>query len=297
MNFGIVYLCRGVDINQQDIIDFSVALEKNLLKLETSHRYKVYIIFKGWNKKDHINPKSFFNNIKKKINFFYFSDDGFDLGTYFKILKYINEEYIYFFNSTSKIVNKNFFKYSIKAMLDKKLGLLGYAGSFGTLRPSIKRIFFKLKIDINKNFINTLKIFLIDIISFPYYLYLYKNFPKFPNPHIRSHVFLIQKNLYKQFSKNSKYPKTKIEVCELESGKKGLTQFVQQNGYDVKVINSKNKIYNVKECDKSETWRTGRKQLVLVADYATVFYEKMPINRKLFKEYCAWEKIKTNYKN
>jgi hypothetical protein len=42
MNFGIVYLCRGVDINQQDIIDFSVTLEKNLLTLDTSNKYKIY---------------------------------------------------------------------------------------------------------------------------------------------------------------------------------------------------------------------------------------------------------------
>jgi hypothetical protein len=299
MNFGIVYLCRGIDIDQQDIIDFSVSLEKNLLALDTNCRYKIYIIFKGWEEKKYINPKTFFSNIKKNISFFYFSDDGFDLGTYFKILKYVDEEYIYFFNSTSRIVDDNFFKFSINAMFDKKLGLLGWAGSFGTLRPSIKKIFFKLKINIiiNKNFINTIKDLLIDVIAFPRHLYLYKNFPKFPNPHVRSNAFLIKKDLYEEFSKISKYPETKIEACELESGKNGLTKFVQKKGYDVKVVNSKNKIFDIRECDKSETWRTGDRQHVLVADNGTFFYEKMPISRKLFKEYSAWEEIKTNFIN
>jgi hypothetical protein len=299
MNFGIVYLCRGIDIDHQDIIDFSVSLEKNLLALEPNYRYKIYIIFKGWEEKKHINPKYFFSNIKKKISFFDFSDDGFDLGTYFKVLKYVDEEYIYFFNSTSRIIDDNFFKFSINAMLDKKLGLLGWAGSFGTLRPSIKKIFFKLKININinKNFMNAIKNLLIDIIAFPYHLYLYKNFPKFPNPHVRSNAFLIKKDLYEEFSKISKYSETKIESCELESGKNGLTKFVQKKGYDVKVINSKNKIFDIRECDKSETWRTGDKQHVLVADNGTLSYEKMPISRKLFKEYSAWEEIKTNFIN
>ena len=296
MNFAIVYLCRGIDIEHKDFIDFSVALEKNLLTLDINCRYKIYIIFKGWEEKAHINPKSFFSNIKKKITFFYFSDDGFDLGTYFKILKYVDEDYIYFFNSTSRIVDNNFFKYSIEAMCDDKLGLLGFAGSFGSLHPSIKKIFFKLKINISKNIIYTLKNFLIDIVLLPYNLYLYKNFPKFPNPHIRTHVFLIKKDLYKEFSKNSKYPKTKIEACELESGKNGLTKFVLQNGYDVKVVNSKNRIFNIGECDKSETWRTGGKQHVLVADHGSLSYPKMHISRKIFKEYSAWEEIKTNFK-
>ena len=234
----------------------------------------------------------FFSNFKSKIVFLDFSDDGFDLGAYFKALKYVNEEYIYFFNSTSRIVDNNFFKYSIKAMSDKKLGLLGWAGSFGTLRPSINKIFFKFKININKNFISTIKNFLIDVILFPYdLLYLYKNFPKFPNPHSRSHAFLIKKNLYEDFSIISKYPRTKNEVLELESGKNGLTKFVQKKGYDVKVLNSKNKLFDIRECDKSETWRTGGKQHVLVADQGHLTYEKMPISRKLFKEYSAWQKI------
>ena len=298
MNFSIVYLCRGIDIDQQNIIDFSVSLEKNLLALDTNCRYKIYIIFKGWEGKKHVNPKSFFSNIKKNINFFYFSDDGFDLGAYFKILKYVDEEYIYFFNTTSRIIDDNFFKFSLKAISDKKLGLLGWAGSFGTLRPSIKKIFFKFKININKNFISAIKNFLIDVILFPYdLLYLYKNFPKFPNPHVRAHAFLIKKHLYEDFSIISKYPRTKNEVLELESGKNGLTKFVQKKGFHVKVLNSKNKVFDIGECDKSETWRTGGEQHVLVTDQGHLSYEKMPISRKLFKEYSAWQKIKTNYIN
>lgn len=297
MNFAIVYLCRGVDTNEKDITDFSSSLKKNLLTLNPVYKYKIYIIFKGWDEKKNINPKYFFKNVKFEIKFFNFSDDGFDLGAYFKVIKYIDEDYVYFFNSTSRIVDNNFFDYSLKLILsEKKLGLLGFAGSFGTPRPSIKKIFFKLKANIYENFIKKFMYFFIEIICFPYHLYLFRNFHNFPNPHIRSHVFLIKKDLYKEFSKISKYPTKKIEVLELESGKNSITQFVKKKGYFVKLVNSKNEVYDVEECDKSQTWRTGSKQYVLAEDKASLIYKKTSINLKIFKEYCAWEKIKTNLK-
>jgi glycosyltransferase involved in cell wall biosynthesis len=80
-----------------------------------------------------------------------------------------------------------------------------------------------------------------------------KNFPSFPNPHIRSTGFLIAKSVIQRFNFNVKNSK---EACALfESGLGSLTSKVIQSGLGVLVVNSDGIAFGIEDWEESQTFR------------------------------------------
>lgn len=89
-------------------------------------------------------------------------------------------------------------------------------------------------------------------------------FPAFPNPHIRSNCFAINRDRLVGFH----FPKiiSKMEGCRFESGYDSLTARIRQNGLAALVVGKNGDDYDVADWPKSRTFRLGDQSNVLVTD-------------------------------
>jgi hypothetical protein len=103
-------------------------------------------------------------------------------------------------------------------------------------------------------------------------------FPEFPNPHIRSNCFAIQRRRLLSFD----FPKivTKMEGCRFESGYNSLTARVRQSGLAALVVGKDSVGYDVADWPASRTFRLGDQRNVLVTDNQV----------RNFKDYSAEER-------
>jgi hypothetical protein len=89
-------------------------------------------------------------------------------------------------------------------------------------------------------------------------------FPRFPNPHIRSNAFMIDRQRVLDFAS----PKviSKEDGCRFESGPRSLTTYVRSLGLSTLVVGKDGNGYNIESWPLSRTFRLGNQDNILVAD-------------------------------
>lgn len=109
-------------------------------------------------------------------------------------------------------------------------------------------------------------------------------FPGFPNPHVRSNGFMIRTTYLKRF--NSLGP-TKVDCYNFESGWEGLSATVAKEGFELLLVGDQG-AFPVDEWAKSNTFRAGRQEALLIRDNQTeTFSEMSPAVRELHR-YFTW---------
>lgn len=91
-----------------------------------------------------------------------------------------------------------------------------------------------------------------------------KDIPQFPNPHIRSNSFMIERERLVRFG----FPKvvSKENGCRFESGPNSLTARVRRLGLAVLVVGKSGAGYDVADWPLSRTFRIGGQDNILVID-------------------------------
>ena len=93
--------------------------------------------------------------------------------------------------------------------------------------------------------------------------WLYK-FPEFPNPHIRTTAFLIERNLLSGL--NFSIPESKEACAIFESGYEGLTKKIIGLNLEVCVVGADECAYSINDWQKSNTFRSKEEENVLISD-------------------------------
>lgn len=181
-----------------------------------------------------------------------------DLAAYIAVARAVEDRYLCFLNSYCEILAPGWLLKMFEQVSATGAGLVGASGSYETPYSS------------------------------PWIIQatLGRQFPKFPNPHIRTNTFMITRDLMLELD----WPdvRTKRAALLLESGKRGLTRQVRARGLEALVVGRNGRGYLSEQWLESNTFRSGGQSNLLVADNRTrQFSEAEPTEQCLLSE-LAW---------
>lgn len=200
--------------------------------------HKFYVLFKGLSDvRGYDNAISIF----KSVNYIpiYLEDNHFDIGAYMDWANAISEDIICVFNSNSELLCNDWLKKLSLALTIQNVGLVGATASYESL-----------------------------------YI-LYKNFPKFPNPHIRSNAFMIDRELFCRITNGLKID-SKMDAHGFESGAESMTRKVLREGLRCMLVGSNGRAYSIMRWPTSGTFRQGTQHNLMVADNQTRSFQNLP---------------------
>ncbi len=99
----------------------------------------------------------------------------------------------------------------------------------------------------------------------------------FPNPHIRTNAFMIERQVFLDVLPDS--IETKNDSYLFESGPDGLTQRILQRGLQIVVVGADGRVYGMEEWAESDTFRLGGQRNLLVKDNQTLGVPKHECGR------------------
>jgi len=272
-NIAIIYLYR-FDIPEEKFEKFIKSYKKYKPNLD----HELIIIFKGCREYLIKKRMAFLKYYKINTVIKIYKDIGKDIYTYYKIANEIDYKYLLFFNSHSEIMQKNWLNFLYSYIQLNQVSLVGCSASFGTpiiinKNGSGKNNFYKIL----KNFYHKLR-----------NLFLLKYFKVFPNFHIRTNGFIIEKDILLKIT--HKNLKKKINCHIFEHGKNSLTNQILNLNRKVIVVDKMGKFYDQDNISQSKIFWGSRQNDILVADNQTNLYAKSSAKRKNELRFYAWGK-------
>jgi hypothetical protein len=259
----VCYLFTSFD-NKQSFINFLKYYKINA----AGANHTLLICFKLLNKKKIL----FFRNKLKSIKYIEFIDpvlfNDFDFGSYKRVSEKYQAHTIFFLNSHSYPIKKNWLKIILKHYRNNTI--LGTTASYESAFSSLRlKKFYK-------------------IISYMFRFYKFKNtFKAFPNPHIRTSSFLIKGSDFISFIKNKKI-NNKEDAWSIESGLNGLTNFFKKKKYNIFVVNSDGVKFTENSWKLSETYIYLKQSKSLISDKHSRKYLKLSARDKLYSSNISW---------
>ncbi|MGY5810826.1 glycosyltransferase family A protein [Rhizobium sp. LEGMi198b] len=98
---------------------------------------------------------------------------------------------------------------------------------------------------------------------------VFRDFPHFPNPHIRSNAFLVRRDDLLAIALEDK---GKMSACRFESGKDGLSMHMLKRGLQLIVVGADGIGYPMDQWASSNGFRSGDQSNLLVSDNQTKVY-------------------------
>lgn len=182
-------------------------------------------------------------------------DDGLDFGAYFRISKILENEYVFFLGSGIEILTDNWLLYTNKAFENDNA--VQIAGPMGAWEKGVSGVF--------------------------------------PNYHIRTCAFMINRELFLEYAAAQKFPKTKEDTWEMEHGQQSLTKFVFQKGYNAAIINSDGEIFTPENWIFSKTYISPDEFKSTLSDKWSKRYYSVNEEEKITLEVLVWGKNLTPY--
>jgi hypothetical protein len=112
-----------------------------------------------------------------------------------------------------------------------------------------------------------------------------RDFPRFPNAHIRSNGFMIDRKLLLSISPEVN---SKLDAYEFESGVNSLSSRITSLGLECLVVGADGRPYRSQEWRESSTFRSNNQRNLLIADNQTRAYDALPLRAKLRHELMTW---------
>jgi hypothetical protein len=248
MNIDVFYLIRFKDSNYLERLNnFLLSYQNN----QAGVKHQLNIIFKGFSPSNY-NIK--IKNIKKKYNLsfksFLHEDLNFDIGSYITAARSSKAEYVFFLNSSSRILTPNWLKKFYVAYQNDNIGLVGATGSAEKL---------------------------------DHFWFL-----NFPNYHVRTNAFFINKDLFKDITKGLYSFPTKNSVWKFESGRNSFTNKILNINLECVIVGKDGLIYPILLWSMSNVFKSGDQGNLIIADNQTELYRR---SSKLLKNqltYKAW---------
>ena len=224
-------------------------------------------------------------------------DDGMEFAAFYRTAKQYDCEYIFCFTSTSYILTDNWLNLFVSALeKNPNCRLLAPNGSWENPFPNIlARILNYIKHNkiknaalagtdnshsrIKKNNLGTLISKILQSVFYPL---------PFPNYHIRTSVFMINKALYMSYIEKYGFPQTREDAYAIEHGYNNISKFVKRRGFDFAVVGSNAEVYKPAYWDKSKTFRTPDLSNLIISDKQIDLYEKASPQERKWMELKTW---------
>ena len=279
MSLALIYLSRGIDGG----LDSAKAFFNAYRKFPAGCIHDLIVIVKGWSGVDGLDE---LRQLAQKYDarLVDLPDDGFDWGAYMRLAPLLSHDWLCFLNTQSRPRVEGWLNLLMIAANkpDLNIGAIGATGSWGTLAPILPQISMKAAYNnvcfYPMRLLNNLVFFVVN----------FREFPLFPNPHLRSNAFIVRRNLFVDFIETHKIPRRKRDAYILESGRKGFSMFLSKRGLKIMVAGADGKIYGPDQWINSRTFRSTEQSNLLVADNQTMFYDKADRWMKYGLEKAAW---------
>jgi hypothetical protein len=228
---AVVFLARGYE---DDHIERFERFKKSYSAWPSGIEHNLHVIFKGF--ADQARERTARSLFSALPHIAHQTDDfGFDIGAYSDILNNLSEDFVCFFNSHAEIQSEYWLKKLIDNLDCSAVGMVSASGSYESL-----------------NFIHA-------------------DFPKFPNPHLRTNAFGLRLKDAREFFPQRKI-RDKLEAWRFESGAEGLTQLFWARGLACLIVGRDGCGYGPDSWPQSETYRSGLQSNLLVGDNVTRTY-------------------------
>jgi hypothetical protein len=191
-----------------------------------------------------------------------------DLPAYGLAARQLEHERVCFLNSYSTILADGWLGQLSHALDDAKVGLAGVTGSWESQAEWIRG-------------------------KPVYWLYQFamlprarRDYPRFPNPHLRTTAFMLDRQLL--LEAGFERAADKRDTYLLESGPRSFTRQVLARGVRPVVVGRDGRAYDIEEWPASATYRAGGQRNLLVADNRTRDWERasLRLRRRLSRD--AW---------
>lgn len=191
-----------------------------------------------------------------------------DLAAYAEAARQIEHDRVCFVNSYSVVLADGWLGHLSKALEDPSIGLAGATASWEShakwMRGAVKGWPRRLA-------------------QLPGWR---RDFPSFPNPHLRTTGFVADRKLLLQMRLECVHDKYSAYL--LESGRASITKQVQRRGLRTVVVGRDGRAYDVDDWPNSATFRSGGQKNLLVSDNRTRDWEHASLRGRRRLARYAW---------
>lgn len=255
--------------------------------------HDLIVIFKGFPDQEALGRASAVFSDIQTISFV-FDDGEFDIGSYLQVARTVNSRYLLFLNTFSKIMAANWLYHFSRALALPQVGLVGATGSLlantGPYEAAIVTVLNKMvgRAKQSKTTLQRAKKRRLNqyLNLATQYLVKYAQYGRFPNPHIRTNAFMLDRQMFLRLH----FPNlgTKEGVYRFESGRWSLTRQVISLGLDPVVVDRNGDVYHIKDWKSSKTFWTSDQENLIVADNRTYDYQEADAGLRCRMELLAW---------
>jgi hypothetical protein len=270
----VVHLVRA----KNGIQPFRNFLE-SYLKYDSGADHDLLIIFKGF---IGTNGTGQYTQLLKEISFkaIHMHDFGFDIRSFFLAVNKINKKYFCFLNSFSTIRGREWLSKLNRNLTQNGIGLVGATGSYESHYSNF--LIEQKSIGFAKTQLARRLVHFFAKMKYEYY------FDPFPNYHIRTNGFMISQDVMRKIRHGIIL--SKMDAHRFESGKRSLTKQVLQMNLGVRVIGKNGEDYRMEDWCRSDTFRQGDQNNLLIADNQTNAYLDAGADLKRKLSGYAWGK-------
>jgi hypothetical protein len=277
---AVVYIARGVDAGLPAVDAFFDAYRR----FPPGYPHRLVVLAKGWDSVPGL------PDLTDKVQalgaeLITLPDDGFDWGAYMRAAPQLSESWLCFLNTHSRPLVPGWLTLLHQSVLSPGVGAVGATASWGSM--SVTWPLFESGIS---------KMALYPARLALGFMRLCRNlgsFPSFPNPHLRSNALLVNRELFVSFCRDHDIPQVKRDAHAMESGRRGLTAYLQTRGLHVLVVGADGVAHGHETWIGSGTFRVPGQPNLLMEDNQTRYYQQAERQLKKRLENAAWGTVFT----
>lgn len=244
---AVAFLARGADP------DWRISFKRFIHSYRGHNagiRHALYVLYKGFSGKRDLGVAT---RLFRQVSHvpMHLPDVGFDIGAYRTWANEVDHDVICVLNTHSEILSDAWLLKLAANLQVPNVGLVGATGSFESL-----------------NELNRL-------------------FPAFPNPHVRSTAFMMERALFCQLTKGLVLSQ-KIHAWAFESGRNSLTRRVAAMDLGLRVVGRNGRGYSPPWWPTSDTYRQGTQPNLLVGDNQTRYFAGLPWQERATVVFRTW---------
>ena len=253
-------------------------------KYKSGHPHELVLLFNGVSTEEDLSP--FLNIIDgKRIPYRSIIHYGWsqDLDAYFWVANLLNSTHLLFLNSYSELLADGWLEKYMQPAKDPRVGIIGATGSWQSYYRTVF-INNNWKWEKTKSTHDNIRKFKLLIKAAIYWRLL---FPDFPNPHIRTNAFMVQRELLISLKKKTRL-KNKLAALALENGRRSITNQLYKRGYEAIVIDRWGGSFKKREWMQSKVFWIEEQQNLLVSDNQTKKYRDGDQDTRKKLSFLAW---------
>ncbi|MCL1920676.1 MAG: hypothetical protein FWG50_06300 [Kiritimatiellaeota bacterium] len=222
-------------------------------------------------------------------------DGGHEFGAFYRAAERLTADFIFCFVTSGRIVKPNWLDVFISATRENpQYGLIGSSGSwettqhigvvlkgiFNSKKPAFPALLETINTTAQRN--RSLTRIIMKVFNATF------RPVRFPNPHIRTNGFLIERHLYIRYINKYGIPCIRDDAHSIEHGRNHLSKFVQKSGFGIGVVGANGILYAPHEWDRSATFRCPDTSNAVILDKQHDFYAEAETPVKRHFEKLAW---------